>query len=150
MYDQENTNQIANVRLVLDEKLKLMGKTKFFISCISGTSTNSGDGDGESRPCIAYFIIYDSKLTSEEEIFATFHDNDLDPQLKKISGYSKEPKPKSTIFKELKKALKVRCFSFFNKLFCMFRFDLRLCSRVKSYLNSHEVFFIPLHLDFQK
>ena len=101
-FTYSDQNHIANQRLIFDDKLKTYGKVKFFISCISGTSTNSGSN--ESRPCIAYFFVYDCKLTTEDDLFAIFHDNNLDPDLKKLNG---DNNGRHEVITELKKVLKV-------------------------------------------
>ena len=82
-----------------------MGKIKFLVSCISGTTTNSGNDD-KARPCIAYFIVYDKKITNEDEIFSIFHDNDLDVDIKKI-GKGNASSSRDELLKELVLTLKV-------------------------------------------
>ena len=64
-------------------------------------STNSGSN--ELRPCIAYSIVYNCKLTTEDELFAIFHDNNLDPELIKLNV---DNNGRHEVINELKKLLK--------------------------------------------
>ena len=106
---------IANQRLKFDEQLKKIKGIKFFLSCISGTtSNNEGDGDG-SRPCISYFIVYNNEMIKEDEIFGAYHDNQLDPELKKVGSKKKTTQDKADIMRELKLIIKVnKCQNFFE------------------------------------
>ena len=106
---------IANQRLKFDEQLKKIKGIKFFLSCISGTtSNNEGDGDG-SRPCISYFIVYNNEMIKEDEIFGAYHDNQLDPELKKVGSKKKTTQDKADIMRELKLVIKVnKCQYFFE------------------------------------
>lgn len=97
---------LPNQRLLFDEKLKSLGqRIKFFISCISGTTSNNGSDD-TSRPCISYFIVHSDKI-DEDEIFEIFHDSDLDPDLKKVGRKGTKFYNQMETLSELKSILKV-------------------------------------------
>ena len=104
--DQE-VLQLPDQRNRLDKKLQAAKSIKFFISCISGTTSN-GHGDNAVNPCTAYFICYDKKV-DEEEVFSLFHDNSFDPVVRKI-GKNNGTQNKEDILKELGTVLKVTIF----------------------------------------
>lgn len=104
---------LLNQRLTFDDKLEESGKLKFFVSCISGTTTNSAQNVSTSaRPCISYFLVFNKNATNEDEIFSIFHDNNFDPELKKIGKSSStlnviQSDTKIDVMEELKKVVKV-------------------------------------------
>lgn len=100
-------------RDALDKQLKSNDQIKFFISCISGTTSN-GHGDDTARPCIAYFICF-TKTTDEESVFSLLHDFGFDPHVKQIGSENIEKKKKDEILKEMSIVVKVfHCLNFCN------------------------------------
>lgn len=77
------------------------------MSCISGTTSNNEGGEDGGRPCISYFIVYNNETIKEDEIFQAFHDNQLDPELKKVGSKKKTTQDKAEIMRELKLIIKV-------------------------------------------
>ena len=100
---------MANQRLTFDEKLKAIKGIKFFLSCISGTTSNNETHEDGSRACISYFIVYNGEVIKENKIFGAFHDNNLDPELKKVGSKAskKSAQDKTEIMRELKLIIKV-------------------------------------------
>ena len=92
--------------MVIDEEIGKLGKVKFMLSSISGTSTNSGE-NSSTRPCISYFLVCDGNaVKTEDEIFKVFHDNQLEPEIKKVGN--RQGADRLDVLKELKQVVKVR------------------------------------------
>ena len=136
MYNEEESEKLPNQRLIFDERLQKAKYVNFFISCLSGTSSNA-HADETVRPCVSYFICY-GKDIDEEEVFSLFHDSNFDPTIRKIGKQRKEENEKEAIFKELKTVLKVLKFqsTFVKKVGTTF-LDNRIKNSQQSIFNCY-------------
>ena len=92
---------------MLDKKLASLPGIAFFISCITGTTTNRTVAKN-AKAAVAYFISVKAKSgTTEDVIFREFHDNNMDMNIATIKLKGKSVAPKDTILCQLKQVVKV-------------------------------------------
>lgn len=100
-------NLIANKRFVLEDALKSFDGIRFYISCITGTKTHRNDAN-EIRCGIAYFmVIQPTESTTEENLFAAFHDHNLEVSLTKIKSKRNEDDGRERVLDQLCQVVKV-------------------------------------------
>jgi len=82
---------IAEKRMEMDRIIQELDGVDFFLSSITGTTTNCKSSTQTKRQGISYFIVYQTtKTTTEETIFQRFHDHDIDALITTIKTMSKD------------------------------------------------------------
>ena len=102
---------LTDKRIKLDKMLSNTNSIKFFISCITGTSTSGKEKFVGVTPGVSYFIVFDHKIIKEDVIYAKFHDIDginEDFQLKSMKR--KSLNSKNEILSHLTRTVKVKIF----------------------------------------
>lgn len=89
---------------MLDDVISKINGVEFFISCITGTTTNCGNKINAIRPSIAYFLSFNKGISAcEADVFQAIHDIDLDASVSTIkTNASKDP-----VLQTLKQVVKV-------------------------------------------
>lgn len=95
----------------MDEMIQEMDGVDFFLSSITGTTTNCKTSTQTKREGISYFIVYQAtKTTTEETLFQNFHDNDIDAAITTIK--TKSTDTQEATLSMLKQVVKVYYFLF--------------------------------------
>ena len=145
---------------MFDDKLKNLSGVKFFISCITGTTSHALDKD--IRTGISYYICFNNTVDTDlEKIFALFHDNNFDVVVSKIK-YKKIDDDIENLLVQLKQVVKVKfqllqvfttivfkfkIFKCDKKIFILFIFVLFLFCRqilAHTYVNNSCIFVNPV------
>lgn len=78
---------IANKRLLIDDVISKIPGVVFFISCVTGTTTNSKrqniETSNKASPGVSYFIC--GINVDVELVFAQLHDANFNVELSKVS-----------------------------------------------------------------
>ena len=79
----EARNLISSLRMNIDEKLIATQGVQFFLSCITGTTSNKEKEKRSVSPGIAYYIAFSpTGACQETTLYNLIHDNGFDPQMK--------------------------------------------------------------------
>ena len=106
--------------MIFDDIVKTFDGVKFFLSCITGTTTNRADAK-DIRYGISYFIVFkQTEKTSVDSLFAAFHDNNMDTTISKIKSGDTKDELKDIMLSQLCTVVKVSVFIYSvwrNKLY---------------------------------
>lgn len=104
--DENKINLIVNTRYQLDNLIASLPGVDFFISCITGTTTNTKNKESV-RPGVAYFIAYQwNSQTNETSIFKCLHDSGLEATVNTLKTRSSKDE-KQSLLQCLKQVVKV-------------------------------------------
>jgi len=105
-----NDNLLSNKkRLVLNEILTKLAGIKFFISCVTGTTSHSFQSDTKFTAGVSYFICYrPSKEVNERVIHDRFHDGQVEFTLKSLKSKSKKEDDVMAVLKQTVKVLFIK------------------------------------------
>lgn len=88
-YVEKAEKMIVSKRKAVDAAISELDGVQFFISCITGTTTNSSK-QRTIRPGIAYFIAYiPTESTTEETLFRSLHNKDMNGDVAEIKPRAK-------------------------------------------------------------
>ena len=103
-------------------------KSNFFMSCITGTTTNTKISSNIARPGIAYFILFRKNSKGNETVlFSYLHDTGTDVSVTRISSNKISLDEECTVIQGLKQVVKVAkiIFSYFKRTQRQFRNPVR-------------------------
>jgi len=91
--EESDKSVLVDKKDCLDEVISKINGVEFFISCLTGTTTNCGNAVNAVRPAVAYFISFKKGISGcESEVFQAIHDIDLDATVSLIkTSSSKDP-----------------------------------------------------------
>ena len=118
VWPDDNTAElnIAKTRTELDKEVGKIEGVQFFISSITGTTTNKKNATS-TRPGVAYFIVYrKNSKANESAIFKCLHDSGMEASVTEIKSRNKSLEEKKGIIQGLEQVVKV-IFSIYFFLF---------------------------------
>ena len=116
--DQKEAQLICKTRYLLKEQIRQISGIQFFISCITGTTTNTKTSLNIARPGIAYFIVFRKNSKANETVlFSCLHDTGMDASVTRISSNKKSLDEECAMIQGLKQVVKVTkiIFSYFKR-----------------------------------
>ena len=93
-------------------------ESSFFVSCITGTTTNTKISSNIARPGIAYFILFRKNSKGNETVlFSYLHDTGMDVSVTRISSNKTSLDEECAVIQGLKQVVKVAkiIFSYFKR-----------------------------------
>ena len=126
--DQKEAQLICKTRYLLKEQIRQISGIQFFISCITGTTTNTKTSLNIARPGIAYFIVFRKNSKANETVlFSCLHDTGMDASVTRISSNKKSLDEECAMIQGLKQVVKVTkiIFSYFKRTQRQFRNPVR-------------------------
>ena len=89
-------------------RVRQISGIQFFISCITGTTTNTKNLSNIARPGIAYFIVFLKNSKANDTILITcLHDTRMDASVTRISSNKKALDEECAMIQGLKHVVKV-------------------------------------------
>ena len=130
--DHNEAQLIFKTRYLLEEKIGQISGIQFFISCVTGTTTNTKTSSNTARPGIAYFIVFRKNSKANETVlFSCLHDTGMDASVTRISSNKKSLDDECAMNQGLKQVVKVIKFAF-----CYFKGTQRqICEPVRQKIS---------------
>ena len=103
---------------MLEEQIRKISGIHFFISCITGTTTNVKTSSNIARPGFTYFTVSRKNLKANETVlFSCLHDTGMNASVTRISSIKKSLDEECAIIQGLKQVFKVTniIFSYFKR-----------------------------------
>ena len=130
--DHNVAQLICKTRYLLEEKIVQISGIQFFISCVTGTTTNTKTSSNTARPGISYFIVFRKNSKANETVlFSCLHDTGMDASVTHISSDKKSYDEECAMIQGLKQVVKVIKF-----VFCYFkRTQRQICEPVRQKIS---------------
>ena len=103
-------------------------ESSFFLSCITGTTTNTNISSNNAQPGIAYFILFRKNSKGNKTVlFSYLHDAGMDVSVTRISSNKKSLDEECAVIQGLKQVVKAAkiIFSYFKRNQRQFRNPVR-------------------------
>ena len=126
--DHNEAQLICKTRYLLEEQIRQISGIQFFISCVTGTTTNTKTSSNTARPGIAYFIVFRKNSKANETVlFGCLHDTGMDASVTRICSNKKLLDEECAMIQGLKQVVKVIKF-----VLCYFkRTQWQICEPVR-------------------
>ena len=84
--DHNEAQLTCKTRYLLEEQIRQISGIQFFISCVTGATTNTKTSSNTARPGIAYFIVFcKNSKANETVLFSCLYDIEMDAPVTHIS-----------------------------------------------------------------
>ena len=88
--DHNKAQLICKTRYMLEEQTWQISGIQFFISCVTGTTTNTRTSSNTAQPGIVYFIVFHKNSKANQTVlFSCFHDTRMDAFVTRIRSNKK-------------------------------------------------------------
>ena len=115
--DHNEAQLTCKTRYLLEEQIRQISGIQFFMSCVTGTTTNTKTLSNTARPGIAYFIVFCKNSKGNETVlFSCLHDTGMDASVTHISSNKKSLDEQCAMIQGLKQVVKV-----IKLIFCYFK-----------------------------